>query len=146
MDDAKEMVYDADLQHEDNKISIDELVTCLEMVGDAEALEDGDQNKSLWRAPSGKHLAKQRSDEDRAWKERRRSFSGPAFLGGDSLDGYRPRRESKQDVVRRDVQLVALSSPVASAAPHHANPNESTAAAAAAAAAARPVTADTTVE
>ena len=55
-DDAKEMVYDADLQHEDNLISLDELVTCLEMVGDTEALAEGDEKKAMWRAPSGRHL------------------------------------------------------------------------------------------
>ena len=56
IDDAKEMVYDADLQHEDNNISLDELITCLEMVGDMEALAEGDEKKGLWRAPSGRHL------------------------------------------------------------------------------------------
>ena len=56
IDDAREMVYDADLQHEDNQISLDELITCLEMVGDMEALAEGDEKKAMWRAPSGRHL------------------------------------------------------------------------------------------
>ena len=72
---AEEMVYDADLQHIDNKISIDELVTCLEMVGDKEALEESDEKRAMWRAPSGRHLAlKKKSNEQVEWEQSRMSL------------------------------------------------------------------------
>ena len=64
------MVYDADLQHIDNNISIDELITCLEMVGDKEMLDESDDPKSMWRAPSGRHLAKKKkSGERKEWED-----------------------------------------------------------------------------
>ena len=66
---------DADLQHVDNNISIDELVTCLEMVGDKEMLEADDEDaekRAMWRAPSGRHLAvKKKSNEQKQWEESR---------------------------------------------------------------------------
>ena len=71
IDDAREMVYDADLQHEDNQISLDELITCLEMVGDMEALAEGDEKKAMWRAPSGRHLLSKASKESKHRNQRK---------------------------------------------------------------------------
>ena len=73
IDDAREMVYDADLQHEDNQISLDELITCLEMVGDMEALAEGDEKKAMWRAPSGRHLLSKASKETKHRNQRKSS-------------------------------------------------------------------------
>ena len=85
---AEEMVYDADLQHVDNNISIDELVTCLEMVGDKEMLEASDEEnekRAMWRAPSGRHLAvKKKSNEQKQWEESRiRSVSRSDSASGE---------------------------------------------------------------
>ena len=109
---AEEMVYDADLQHEDNKISIDELVTCLEMVGDKEMLEDSAAKRALWHAPSGRHLAdKKKQHEHRKWEETRALFRSDSEEGkrrayGDSWD-----QKDKHHSKARSETAFVVSSP-----------------------------------
>jgi Ca2+-binding EF-hand superfamily protein len=56
---ATEMIYDADIDMVDNRVTFDELITCLEMIGPHELEEELQKSgdNSLWRAPSGKHLS-----------------------------------------------------------------------------------------